>query len=423
MANEYRDGYGSKQPKIPSSNTRGYKKKSLDIVHLDRSGDVDKAVFETYRKSNIVEVMEGPIESIMLKKKIIRVLGRIKTDDLFLYNTGKCITTVSLPSKHSKYIFVGVKKGFERESTFKFSSEASEVYLFDQELNLRRILSFSFGYCRKIEARQEEDVIRCVALFSDGFIRRFDFEGEIRNMVQLETSGVVNFEIDWDEDIIFATDGGILVWIRQNSVVSVFNEIKGMITSIAIKKKTRKGKDGEHSTGSPNKGSLCFYALGLNGKIFRFGNEFQEEERISFPSGYTFIKYLSQTDTVIIVDTLNNVTKILHDEGSHRRATVMFNYSLSCCRPNEKKILIGGFDGTIKHGKINKRKTKTKTLFQLVRKGNEVMLVHSEEELKAFDPKGRLFNDSSERVIDLWIGETHLFAAYECGIVVGFSLL
>ncbi|AFN82737.1 hypothetical protein EROM_031150 [Encephalitozoon romaleae SJ-2008] len=425
MRGESQDDYKPEQSKTLSSRAKGYKKKSLDIVRLERGRVTSQEILEKYRKPGIIEAMERPIESVVFRNKLSRVRGRIGFDDLALYNIGKCITAMSLPAKHSKYIFVGIKEGFQGESTFRFSSEASEVYLFDQSLNLRHVLSFKFGYCRKMETIQEKNVIRCVALFSDGFIRRFDFEEEIKNMTLIETEEMVNFEICWDYNLIFATDGKVLVWIQQNSVVSVFSGVKGMITSITIKRGAlQEGRDEGCSLNCTplDKSSLEFYALCISGKIFRFDYRFQEKKRISFPSGYTFIKYLSQVATLIIVDTLNNITKVLYDEGDSQRTSTMFNYSLSCCRSSDKRILIGGFDGTIRNAKVNKRKARVKTLFQVVRKGDEVILGHSEEEFKRLDSKGRPFNDNSERVVDLCMGGSDLFAAYECGIVVALGL-
>ncbi|KAG5859388.1 hypothetical protein KMI_07g12310 [Encephalitozoon hellem] len=424
---EFQDDHRYEEPKILPSRARGYKKKSLDIVQLERGWVPSQELLGRYRKPDIIEPMERPIESIVFRNKTLSARGRVKLESIALYNIGKCITTMSLPEDHSKYIFVGIKQGFQGESTFKFSSEASEIYLFDQELNLQRILNFEFGYCRKIETRQEKDAVRCVALFSDGFIRRFDFEEEIRDMVLINVEGVVSFEICWDSDLIFATDGEAVVWIHQNSVVSVFSEMKGMVTSIAIKKRGLQGCKDEAQTPAartcPGKAPLEFYALTLSGKIFRFDHKFQEKKKISFPSGYTFIKYLAQAGTLIVVDTLNNVTKALYDEGCTQRTSTMFNYSMSCCRPSHRRILIGGFDGTIKNAKINKRRARVKTLFQIVRSGEEVILGHSEEELKRLDSKGRPFNDNSERVVDLCMGRSNLFAAYECGIVVALGLV
>lgn len=427
MGDESQDDYKSKQPKTSSSGVKGYKKKSLDIVRLERGRINSQEILEEYRKPSIIEAMEKPIESIVFRNKSSKVRGGIRFDGLALYNIGKCITTMSLPAKHSKYIFVGIKEGFQGESTFRFSSGASEVYIFDQELNLRHVLNFEFGYCRKMETKQEKNVIRCVALFSDGFIRRFDFEEEIKNMALIETEEMVNFEMCWDYNLIFATDGKVLVWIHQNSVVSVFGGVKGMITSITIKRGIPRENRDEACPSlnctSLDKSSLEFYALSLSGKIFRFDYKFQEKKRISFPSGYTFIKYLSQVATLVIVDTLNNVTKALYDSGDSQRTSTMFNYSLSCCRSSDKRILIGGFDGAIRNAKVNKRKARVKTLFQVVRKGDEVILGHSEEEFKRLDSKGRPFNDNSERVVDLCMGGSDLFAAYECGIVVALGLV
>ncbi|CAD26271.2 hypothetical protein [Encephalitozoon cuniculi GB-M1] len=418
---------GSEQAWSAPSRTRGYRKKSLDIVRLERAGDADGELLAKYKKACAIEAMEKPIENIVFRNRPVKIRDRMEFDNLVLRNVRKRITALSLPARDSKYMFVGVKEGFRGESTFRFSSEASEVYLLDQELNLRHVLSFGFGYCRRVETRQDGSVVRCVALFSDGFIRRFDFEENVKNMVEVDACGVVSFEIDWDHDLIFATDGTTLIWISQSSVVSVFSGVRGMIASIAIKRKPPEGnKSGTGSMANhspPDKVPLEFYALGLNGRVLRFDCRFQERKGISFPSGYTFIKHLAQIDMVIIVDTLNNITKILYDEGDSQRTSTMFNHSLSCCRSNDKRILLGGFDGTIRHAKVNKRKSRTKTLFHLARNGDEVVLGHSEEELKALDPKGRPFNDSSERVVDLYIGRERLFAAYECGIIVGLTLL
>lgn len=412
MANDSPDGRGCGQIGSLCPSTKGYKKKILDIVSLKRSGEVNKMALGKYVKPNVIGPMEKPIERVMFRGQAIPMEGRAKFDGMSIYNTRRCITALSLPAKHGRYVFVGVRNEFQGESTFKFSSEASEILLFDQSLNLRQSLSFDFGYCRKIETLQEGEVIRCVALFSDGFVRKFDFEEGVRNVMLVEPGGIVNFEISWSHDLIFATDGASLVWISKNSVVSVFGDVKGLITSIAIKEKTSDGRV-----------PLEFYALSLGGKILRFDCKFQERRRISFPSGYTIIRYLARMDMVIIVDTLSNVTRALYDGGDAQRTTTVLNHSLSCCRAYDKRVLVGGFDGTIRYAKINKRSARARTIFQLARKDDEVVLAHLDDELRLLDPQGRLFNDHSEKVVGLCVGSEHLFAAYECGIVVGLGLL
>ncbi|KHN70058.1 hypothetical protein M896_030440 [Ordospora colligata OC4] len=419
--------------RIPTSHTgskrKRYKKKNKDIVCIHRPDDIDESLIDKFKNRQKTSEMECHIKKAIFRNELFNLDDRLdfENGDLIVKNIRMCITTSSFPSRDGDYIFVGVKNVFDGQSTFTFASGESEIYLFDKEMLLRHVLRFSYGYCRKIKTRLVGKSISCVALFSDGIIRRFEFNGEVTNMREVNAKEIVDIEVNKNHGIIFATNGSSVIWISGESIVSRFGIAKGLITSIAIREpENEDGSIMEHkksiNRNNINESTIEFYALSLSGKIITFDFSFQEVKNASFPSGYTFIKTLESSNNVLIVDTLNNSTKTICSKSDMKKTSAVFNYSISCLDNYGKSTITGGFDGVVRCATLNKRNANEKPIFQLVRRSTDVLLGHLHKEFKIFDPQGRLRNDFWEKVVGVHVGNDFLYALYSCGIIIIMKL-
>ncbi|KAH9411875.1 hypothetical protein HK407_03g06280 [Ordospora pajunii] len=418
----------------PATNADGkhkrYKKKNQDILCINRPDDIDGSLLDKFKNRQVISEMQCHIRNAIFRNELFSLHERqdFENGSLIVNNIKMCITTSSFPSRDSEYIFVGVKEGFDGQSSFAFASGESEIYVFDRKMCLKHVLRFSYGYCRKIKAILVDKSISCVALFSDGIIRRFEFNGEVINMREANAKEIVDIEVSKNQSIIFATDGSSVIWISGVSVVSRFSIVKGLITSIAIKElENENGSAPEHKRGingnNVNEGLFEFYALSLCGKVVAFDFSFQEIKSASFPSGYTLIKSLELSSNLLIVDTLNSSTKTICPNSDMHKTSAMFNYSISCLDSYGKSTITGGFDGVVRCAKLNKRNANAKPIFQLVRRSSDVLLGHLHKEFKVFDPQGRLRNDFWEKVVGVHVGKDFLYVLYSCGIIISMRLL
>lgn len=398
------------------------KRRDLRFVKLWSAGEFNKQRLEQYIERSTTP-MRGGVSEILLQDRRIEVSGRFDTGGLIVHNIRECITTSSFPEKNDRYVFVGVKSKFQGESAFHFCSGPSRVYLLDQELNLKHTLDFEFGFCRKIETCQRSDVVHCVALFSDGFIRRFDFEGDVRNLRRIEVSGIIDFEIDWKYDVMLATDGLTLYQIVGDSISSSDKQ-KSLITSMAVREHVfgdRIMHKRENEIGS-KVSSLEFYALSLDGNIAKFDFQFKGRKECCLPASHTLIKYLRHIDTMMIVDTLNSFTRIISDMRSIPKTCTIFNHAVSCCVNSEKGVVVGGFDGTVRYAQLSKKGAKSSMVLRLVRRENTVVLCCLEKEFELLKDERRLSHDYAERVVGVHLGRRYLFVVYACGVVLGLTL-
>lgn len=394
----------------PLGSARREKCRKRDLsLFQQRPGCMDQMSIEQYRKKTRVERMERPIEEISFQDRRLRAKGRTEVGNLAIHNVGECITTSSLPQKHGKYLFVGVKDLFEPESSFRFSSGSSRIHLLDQSLFIKHTLVFEFGFCRKIETCQRSEPIRCVALFNDGFIRRFEFDGNVSNLTTIDASGIIDFDISWEKDLILATNGLSLIQIASGIVSYSEWWDKSLITSVAVRLSPQ------------DDGGVELYSLSLDGKITRLLRGLEKKKEIHFPSGYTLVRYLPDTDTVVIVDTLNNATRMLHHASSTPKTCTLLDHAASFCVNNGKRIVAGGFDGAVRHVQLTKKGAKSKVVFQLARRDTRVALCCLDEEFQQLGSR-RLHHDYAERVVGIHFGESHLFVTYSCGIAVGIAL-
>lgn len=401
----------------------GHNRECLDFAELCKTKP-DWSCPEEYRRT----WNEGPVDDVMLGCERFKVDGRMEIGRLVVHNAGECITTSSFPGYDGKYMFVGVMEGIPGDSTFEFSSGSSRIHLLDRDLNLRHTLRFEFGFCRKIKTHQRNGVIQCVALFSDGFIRRFEFEEEVRNLSAVETPGIIDFEVDWKQDVILATDGTLLVQISGDVVVSHSKRQRSLITSVCIRENPfidksdvpRRGRGNTVTAGATY--PLEFYAVSLDGKMTCFGDRLQEQGEQCLPSGYTLIEYLPRVDAIVVVDTLNNSTRIVYDTPKAQRTCTMFSNAVSCCTEGDRGVVAGGFDGTVRHGYVNKKGAKSRVVFQLACKDDTAILCFSEEELQMLEDSRRPFHKYSEKVVGLYFSGSHLLVVYGCGIIVGLAL-
>lgn len=228
--------------KGPASEERTSVRKNIELNLNTYNGD-----WETYKDFYLClkpySPPYGPIKNILLNGASHLVEQVPTSSDFLISNTKGCVACTGSVIGRSRNIFVCIKESFNPEPLYEFKDGPSIINVYNDRFDLLHCIRMGFGYCRKIVVHESVSGLNCVALFNDGYIRTFIFNGGVTNLVRIDFPEIVDFEYSQSNNLILATDGLRLIKIIDTKVVKVSNQSSTLIHSIAITEKM-----GEKST-------------------------------------------------------------------------------------------------------------------------------------------------------------------------------